>query len=91
VCTINPAYTAHEVEYHLKDSGARYLATLPELAGSVWATAQQLRLRNVFTFSSAHPCAQRDAVPMAQLLELGRSPLASPHTHTHTRDLRAHP
>lgn len=77
VCTINPAYTAHEVEYHLKDSGARYLATLPELADAVWATAQQLRLRNVFTFSSTHPCPHREAIPVSSLFELGNDAL--PH------------
>jgi hypothetical protein len=73
VCTINPAYTAHEVEYHLKDSGSVYLATLPELVESVWAVAQQLKLRNVFVFSSSpHASGKRsEVVSVARLLELG--------------------
>ena len=74
VCTINPAYTPHEVEYHLKDSGSVYLATLPELVDSVWGVAQQLKLKNVFVFSSAHAAKHAEVVPFATLLELGNPP-----------------
>lgn len=79
MCTINPAYTAREVEYHLKDSGAVYLATLPELVADVWAVCQDLRLRQVFAFSSPHPCGQREVVPFARLLEIGNDVV--PHVH----------
>jgi len=71
VCTINPAYTAHEVEYHLKDSGSAYLATVPELIDDVWGVCEKLGLRKVFAFSSTQACDRAGVVPFARLLEMG--------------------
>ena len=47
VTTINPTYTAEEVEYQLQDSGAQILFTLPELLPTAQAGSAKTKVRSM--------------------------------------------
>ena len=51
--TINPLYTPAELAHQLKDSGARYLATVPSCLAKAQPAAQEAGLRELFVFGEA--------------------------------------
>ncbi len=61
--TINPTYTAEEVEYQLRDSGARFLLTIPMFADLAVAAANATGVEEVFVIGEAP-----GTTPMATLL-----------------------
>ncbi len=48
--TINPLYTAGELAYQLKDAGAAYIVTNPDLLPKVREATSDLPVRELFTF-----------------------------------------
>lgn len=64
VTTLNPLYTAEEVEHQLKDSGASYILTIPMFLANAQAAAQAAGLKEVFVFGEAE-----GATPFASLLK----------------------
>jgi acyl-CoA synthetase (AMP-forming)/AMP-acid ligase II len=68
--TINPLYTAGELAYQLKDAGAVYVLTTPELLPRVTGATAEQPLRELFVFGEA-----AGATPFATLLaETGEPP-----------------
>lgn len=70
VTTINPVYTAREIEHQLKDSGARFLVTLPGCLEKVIDAAHAANVEEVFVFGESE-----GATPFASLLAETDSPL----------------
>jgi PAS domain S-box-containing protein len=68
VTTINPLYNAFELAHQLRDSGARMLATGPQLAAKAADAARRTAVREVFVFGEA-----RGAEPFSSLSESGCS------------------
>lgn len=65
VTPINPLYTDEEVAFQLKDAGAKYLVTVPQLLDKAFeAVAQSTKVEEVFVFGEAE-----GATPFASLLE----------------------
>ncbi|MFN8494679.1 MAG: 4-coumarate--CoA ligase family protein [Caldilineaceae bacterium] len=64
VTTVNPLYTARELENQLKDAGATYLLTIPHFIGPALEAAKTANLREVFVFGEAE-----GATPFAALLQ----------------------
>jgi acyl-CoA synthetase (AMP-forming)/AMP-acid ligase II len=62
--TINPTYTAEEIEFQLRDSGARFLLTIPMFIEQATEAARAAGVEEVFVFGEAP-----DATPFAALLE----------------------
>jgi acyl-CoA synthetase (AMP-forming)/AMP-acid ligase II len=62
--TINPLYTAEEVAHQLKDAGAKYLLTIPQLMEKAVEAAREAGVAEVFVFGEAE-----GATPFASLLE----------------------
>ncbi|EDO46794.1 predicted protein [Nematostella vectensis] len=56
VTTINPAYTTDEIIYQLKDSGAKYLVTVPQLAQKAKQAADQAGVKRIYTFGYVDGC-----------------------------------
>ena len=56
VTTVNPTNTEGELLYQLKDSGAKYLVTLPKLADNAMSAAGKAGVNNVFVFGSIEKC-----------------------------------
>src|SRR5262245_17997893 len=50
VTPINPLYTKHEIAHQLKDSGARFLATVPGCAEKAVEAVQHGLIEEVFVF-----------------------------------------
>lgn len=71
--TINPLYTVDELVYHLKDSGARYLITVPAFLDKAQEAATQVDLAEIFVFGEAP-----GATPFADLLKSEGDPPAVP-------------
>ena len=61
--TINPTYTAEEVEYQLRDSNARYLLTIPMFLDAATAAATAAGIEEVFVLGEGV-----GATPFAELL-----------------------
>ncbi|MBT8201684.1 MAG: AMP-binding protein [Acidimicrobiia bacterium] len=61
--TINPTYTAEEVEYQLRDSGARFLLTIPMFLETARKAATAVGLEEVFVLGEGD-----GAPPVAQLM-----------------------
>ena len=61
--TINPTYTAEEVEYQLRDSGARFLLTIPMFLPVAIEAAEAAGLEEVFVLGEGE-----GATPYAELL-----------------------
>ncbi|MBV9073862.1 MAG: AMP-binding protein [Acidobacteria bacterium] len=53
VTTMNPMYTADEIANQLRDSGAKYLLTIPQCLDRVTAGAACTQLREVFVIGNA--------------------------------------
>ncbi|MBT8214734.1 MAG: 4-coumarate--CoA ligase family protein [Acidimicrobiia bacterium] len=64
VTTINPTYTAEEVEFQLNDAGARYLLTIPMFMDVATEAAGASGTEEVFVFGEAE-----GATPFASLLD----------------------
>ncbi|HEY6190404.1 MAG TPA: 4-coumarate--CoA ligase family protein [Pyrinomonadaceae bacterium] len=62
--TINPLYTTEEVAHQLKDAGAKYLLTVPQLMDRAQEAASRAGVRELFVFGEAE-----GATPFARLLE----------------------
>ena len=56
VTSLNPMYTEDEVLYQLKDSKAKFLITIPQLASQAKAVASRAGLKNVYVFGEAEGC-----------------------------------
>ncbi len=66
VSTINPTYTAHEVQQQLRDSGARLLVTVPLFLETALAAAEGTGVEQVVVMGEVPEGA--DAVPLASLM-----------------------
>ncbi len=53
VTTINPTYTAEEIEYQLRDAGARYLVTVPMFLMNAQAAIEGTDVEQIFVFGEA--------------------------------------
>lgn len=51
--TINPIYTVDELAYQLKDSGATYVVTIPQLVEKVNNAAKKVGIKEVLVFGQA--------------------------------------
>ena len=62
--TINPLYTSRELTSQIKDSGARYLVTIPQLLDNAKAAVEDTAVEEIFVFGAAG----NDATPFASLM-----------------------
>jgi acyl-CoA synthetase (AMP-forming)/AMP-acid ligase II len=62
--TVNPLYTVDELTFQLKDSGAKYLLTIPPFLDKATDAARRANLREVFVFGEGP-----GATPFAALLD----------------------
>ena len=53
ISTANPTYTASELNYQLKDSGAELLVTLPDFLDTAKEAAKGTNVKEIITFGSA--------------------------------------
>jgi len=68
VTPINPLYTKHEIAHQLKDSGARFLVTVPACAEKA-SEAHKIGIEEVFVFGSAEGATPFDSL----LIDNGRA------------------
>ncbi|XOV90072.1 MAG: 4-coumarate--CoA ligase family protein [Pseudomonadota bacterium] len=68
VTTINPTYTAHEVNHQLKDSGAKYLVTVSMFLDVAKAAAEGTDVLEIFTVdaSAATPVSDLMGAPLEE-------------------------
>jgi acyl-CoA synthetase (AMP-forming)/AMP-acid ligase II len=64
ITPINPLYTEEEVAFQLKDAGAKYIVTVPQLLETAFEAARAAAIEEVFVFGEAE-----GATPFASLLE----------------------
>jgi len=76
--TINPVYTADELACQLKDAGAKYLLTVPQLMDKALEAGEGTSVQEIFVFGEAE-----GATPFASLL-LSEGPL--PETKINPRE-----
>jgi len=69
VTPINPLYTRPEITHQLKDSGARFLVTVPGCADKAGAAAQDAGVEELFVFGSAPGATSFDTL----LVDNGRA------------------
>jgi acyl-CoA synthetase (AMP-forming)/AMP-acid ligase II len=62
VTTLNPLYTAEEIGFQLRDSGARFLVTVPALADKAREAAALASVEEVFAFGDADGVTAFDAL-----------------------------
>jgi acyl-CoA synthetase (AMP-forming)/AMP-acid ligase II len=67
--TANPLYTPDELALQLKDSGARYLLTIPQFAPNALEAAERSGVEEVFVFGEAE-----GATPFASLMSTDAPP-----------------
>jgi len=67
--TVNPLFTAEELERQLRDCGARMLVTLPELLDTAAVAARAAGVQEIFAYGQA-----AGATPFASLLHAGGAP-----------------
>jgi acyl-CoA synthetase (AMP-forming)/AMP-acid ligase II len=65
VTPINPLYTDDEVAFQLKDAGAKYMVTVPQLLDKAMEATRQSNVKEIFVFGEA----AGQATPFASLLE----------------------
>jgi acyl-CoA synthetase (AMP-forming)/AMP-acid ligase II len=65
ITPINPLYTDDEVAFQLKDAGAKYMATVPQLLDKAFEAAGRSNVKEMFVFGEA----QGRATAFAALLE----------------------
>ncbi len=68
VTPINPLYTKHEIAHQLKDSGARFLVTVPACAEKA-GDAREAGIEELFVFGSAEGATSFDSL----LIDKGRA------------------
>jgi acyl-CoA synthetase (AMP-forming)/AMP-acid ligase II len=68
--TLNPLYTADEIAFQLRDSGARFLLTVPPLIEKAQEAARKSGIEEIFVFGDAD-----GATPFGSLLADGAAPL----------------
>ena len=61
--TVNPLYTADELAHQMRDSGAKYLLTIPQFLDKALEAAENSGVEEVFVFGEAE-----GATPFADLL-----------------------
>lgn len=71
--TVNPLYTADELASQLRDSGARFLVTVPPFLDKAREAAAKTEIEDIFVFGAAE-----GARPFAELLQAPPSPPAVP-------------
>lgn len=76
--TINPLYTAQEVAHQLKDAGAKFLVTVPEMIDKAQDAAERSDVEEVFVFGEAS-----GATSFASLNE---KDIAPPEVHINARE-----
>src|SRR5512132_525566 len=69
VTPINPLYTRHEIAHQLKDSGARFLVTLPSCAEKASEASADAGVEELFVFGSAPSATSFDTL----LVDNGRA------------------
>lgn len=69
VTPINPLYTKHEIAHQLKDSGARFLATVPGCAEKAVEAVEHGLIEEVFVFGTAPGATPFDSL----LVDNGRA------------------
>ena len=69
VTPINPLYTRYEIAHQLKDSGARFLVTVPGCCDKVDEAAQDAGIEELFVFGSAPGATPFDSL----LVDNGRA------------------
>lgn len=69
VTPINPLYTKHEIAHQLKDSGARFLATVPGCAEKAVEAVEHGLIEEVFVFGTAAGATPFDSL----LVDNGRA------------------
>ena len=69
VTPINPLYTHHEIQHQLKDSGARFLVTVPGCAEKAGEAARAAGVEELFVFGSAPDATSFDSL----LIDNGRA------------------
>jgi len=69
VTPINPLYTKHEIAHQIKDSGARFLVTVPACAEKIGNAKEDLGLDELFVFGSAPGATPFDSL----LVDNGRA------------------
>jgi acyl-CoA synthetase (AMP-forming)/AMP-acid ligase II len=69
VTPINPLYTRYEIAHQLKDSGARFLVTVPGCCDKVDEAAQDAGIEELFVFGSAPNATSFDSL----LVDNGRA------------------
>jgi acyl-CoA synthetase (AMP-forming)/AMP-acid ligase II len=67
--TVNPLFTAHELERQLRDCGARLLVTVPDQLEKATVAAQAAGVQEIFVYGGA-----AGATPFASLLETPGEP-----------------
>ena len=72
VTTMNPLYTAEEVNRQLEDSGARFLLTIPQFLEAATKGAEGTAVEEIFVFGEAD-----GATPFASLMAEGEPPAAA--------------
>src|SRR5215510_13993721 len=69
VTPINPLYTRYEIEHQLKDSGARFLVTVPSCVNKASAAANEAGVKELFVFGNAPGATPFDSL----LVDNGRA------------------
>jgi len=54
--TLNPTFTEKEIAYQLKDSGAKYIVTVPAIADKAKQAAAEVGINQVFVIGEAEGC-----------------------------------
>ena len=67
--TVNPLYTVPELHGQLRDSGARWLVTIPAFVGNALEAAQDTSVKEIFVFGEAE-----NATSFASLMVSGEAP-----------------
>lgn len=62
VTTLNPTFAEKEISYQLKDSGAKYILTVPAIADKAKIAAAENGVNDVFVIGEAEGCEPFDAL-----------------------------
>jgi acyl-CoA synthetase (AMP-forming)/AMP-acid ligase II len=62
ITTINPLYTADEVAHQLRDAGAKFLVTIPQLLDKALEAAGKAQVEEVFVFGEAEGATAFDSL-----------------------------
>lgn len=54
--TLNPTFTEKDIAYQLKDSGAKYIMTVPAIANKAKQAAAEVGINQVFVIGEAESC-----------------------------------